>query len=306
MRADDDVMDKRRYLWLGAIIISTLAAMQLTACGSEGAGVVPRLDSVDAASSVLSTASTLRAAPTPATGPSPTPKIWILQGPGLEAAAMAKDPEGIKFFSNPSRTVMYPVIADVSAPSSWKTILWQKYDSFAAFQSDIANGVVPLGTKVVGYDDEAWPATPVGEQNDPIGYTIKFAQLAHAHGYKMISMPAEDLMHGLSQGETKFTAFINYGMAKAVAPYVNYYHLQAQDLEVTPAAYVSYVKTIVAQVHGANPDVIVTGGVATASPETAAEIDATIEASRELLSGYWFNIVGQTTPIASEALTNLH
>jgi len=222
---------------------------------------------------------------------------------------MATNPEGIAFFSNPSITVMYPVRANVGAPSSWRVLLWQKYTSFASFQSAIQTGMVPAGTNVVGYDDEAWSLTPANEQRDPVGYTIRFAKLAHQNGYGMISMPSENLMQAMFPGQDKFASFITYGMATSVAPYVDYYEIQSQDLETSASSYASFTQTIVGQVHSANAAVIITGGLSTSIPNepqiTPANIDAVVAASFSSVAGYWLNIVGATDPIAFAALANL-
>jgi hypothetical protein len=268
----------------------------------------------------LATAALLAACGGGSGGSSPTPSIgtppaagsaglWILQGPGLEAQAMATSPEGISFFSNPSRTVLYPAIANVPAPSAWHTILWNKYASYADFSAAVASNSVPPGTLIVGYDDEDWQYTPANEQLDPVGYTIKFAQLAHAHGFKVIAMPAEDLMNNLSGDSDKFAAFISFGMARAVAPYVDYYHIQAQDLEGNPPAFAAYVQTIGQQVHAANPAVTLTAGISTNPADAtggavAGDMDAAISASQSFVSGYWINIVGNTTATAVAALEN--
>jgi hypothetical protein len=289
------------------MITSACASLQLAACGGGTGAVVPGAASDASPRSLQSTLSQSTLSQSPLAAIPNTGRLWILEGPGLEAQAMATDPEGIKFFSNPSRTVLYPVKATVPAPASWKVILWHKYGSFAAFQSDINSGSVPAGTQIVGYDNEAWSFTPANEQREPIGYTIKFAQLAHAHGYKVFAMPAENIIQYRYPGQDKFTAFVKFGMAGLVAPYVDYYHIQSQDLQNVPASYASYTQQIVAQVHAANPRVVVTGGVSTNPPQaaTAGDIDASIKASAQMVSGYWLNIVGATTPIASAALANL-
>jgi hypothetical protein len=263
------------------------AAVQLVGCGGGGGGQ----------GSVPGTASR-----------PPTTQLWILQGPGLEAQAMATNPEGIAFFSNPSIAVLYPVRSNVPAPSAWNVRLWQKYTSFAAFQSAVRTGTVPAGTAIVGYDDEAWSQTPPEEQNDPIKYTIEFAQLAHQSGYSVIAMPSEDLMQAKFPGQDKFASFISYGMAKAVAPYLDYYDIQSQDLETSPSAYASFTQAIAIQVHSAHGSVVITDGLSTSLPTQTqiapVSIDAAVGATSSLVSGYWLNVVGATTPIAAAALAN--
>lgn len=245
----------------------------------------------------------------------PNVRYWILHGPAEEAQAMATNPDGVKFLSNPSRVVLYPVNARVPAPSSWKVVLWKPYASFAKFQEDVNSGRVPRGTQVVGYDIESWRFSPPEEQADPIGYTIKFGQLAHVHGYKFISTPAEDLMGRLAPGENKFLAFEKFGMAKAVAPYVDFYHIQAQGLQHNidgPApSYLSFTRNIIAQVHDANPNAIITVGISTNTPgdrghrTSGDDIVATVRAVDPLVRGYWLNIVGGHDQTALDAVDKL-
>lgn len=256
------------------------------------------------------------AAAAAATAPSaPNVRYWILHGPGEEAQAMATDPRGVKFLSDPSRIVLYPVNARVPAPSSWNVIPWKPYASFAKFQEDVNSGRIPRGTQVVGYDIESWRFSPSDEQADPIGYTIKFAQLAHAHGFKVISTPAEDLMGRLAPGENKFLAFEKFGMAKAVAPYVDFYHIQAQGLQHNidgPApSFLSFTRNIIAQVHDANPNTIITVGISTNTPgdrghpTSGDDIVATVRAVDPLVRGYWLNIVGGHNETAMDAVEKL-
>lgn len=227
---------------------------------------------------------------------------------------MATDARGIAFFASPSRIVLYPVIANVPPPPSWKVLLWHKYTSFATFQQDVDAGTVPRGTEIVGYDDEKWHLTPANEQADPIGYTIKFARLAHAHGYKVIAMPAENLMQALSPERDKFAGFLGFGMAKAVAPYIDFYHIQAQGLQQNidgaPPSFMSFVRQVADQVHSANAKVIVTAGISTNTPGAARsttpdDMAAAVRAVDPIVSGYWLNIVGGASQVAADALSRI-
>ena len=239
---------------------------------------------------------------------------WILQGPRLEAEAMATDAAGRSFFERQKCAVLYPVIAHIPPPPGWNVIPWRKYTSFTTFLSDIESGTVPPGTKVVGYDAESWPQTPPDEQADPVGFTIKFARLAHAHGYQVIVTPAINLMQRMFVGENKYEAFVRFKMASAVAPYVDFYHIQAQGLQQNidgPApSYASFVRDIAAQVRAANPRAVVTAGISTNTPgakrrTNPADLVAAVRVSKGLVDGYWLNVVHGDVATASAALSQL-
>lgn len=243
-------------------------------------------------------------------------RYWFLQGPRHEAQAMATDPRAIAFFSDPSRIVVYPSIAAVPAPSSWHVVLWHKYTTIQKFEADLASNKVGAGVQIVGYDAEAWALTPDEEQNDPVGFTKKFAELAHAHGYKVIATPAINLMARKHHGENKFVAFVNDGLAKAIAPYVDFYHIQAQGLQQNVdgavPSYKWFVAQITEQVHAANPNAIVTVGISTNTPgshtETSSDdIAASVRAAESTpgVAGYWLNVVGGSGAVASDALSKI-
>ena len=238
-------------------------------------------------------------------------KYWILQGPRLDAYAMATRDRAIRFFSSPSRIVLYPAVAAVPPPESWHVVFWRKFDSLADFRRAIETNAIGKNVVVVGYDPERWQMTPDDEQRDPIASTIAFANLAHAHGYRVIVMPAANLMQRLFPGRNKYDAFVAYGYAKAVAQYVDFYHIQAQGLQHaidrgTPS-YVSFVRDIAAQVRAANPSAIITAGISTNTPgdvvpTQAGDMAAAARAVSDLVQGYWINVVRDQGDTANDAL----
>jgi hypothetical protein len=244
-------------------------------------------------------------------GADPSPKYWILQGPRLDASAMASSPDAVRFLSQPGRIVIYPVIAAMPAPSSWHVILWRKFGSLAAFREALDRGKVGDGVQIVGYDPEKWQFTPDDEQADPAGSMIAFAKLAHQHGYKVIVTPAENLMLRNSPGQNKFQAFLASGIAKQVAPFVDFYHIQAQGLQHNidgpEPSYRSFVRDMIAQIHEANPNCIVTVGISTntpgaGGPTSPQDIAAAVRAVDPMVSGYWMNVVHDDSQTAVDAL----
>lgn len=64
------------------------------------------------------------------------------------------------------------------------------YQQFAA---DVNSGAITYPYQWGYYDPGLWSPTPMTEQQDPGTYMRLLAQLAHAHGYRVIEAPARDL-----------------------------------------------------------------------------------------------------------------
>jgi hypothetical protein len=193
-------------------------------------------------------------------------------------------------------------------------LIWRKYDSYEQFAHDVAANAVPQGTQIVGYDPEKWDLTPTDEQSDPVAYTIKFAQLAHAHGYKFLATPAINLMNVQAPRRNKYTAFVASGFARSVAPSVDFYNIQAQGLQHNvngaPPSYAWFVNQIAGQIRAANPNAVITAGISTNTPgyfgeTTAGDIASSAKAAAPLVTGYWINVVRGNSEPAVRALEDL-
>jgi hypothetical protein len=140
-----------------------------------------------------------------------------------------------------------------------------------------------------------------------------FCNTAHEYGFDVVCTPAEDLFNGVAPD--KYTAFINSGIAGAVAAYCDYYHVQAQELQNSnldgPApSFLSYLTAIIAQIQAAAPPTlpIITVGLAANAGTESIDIISAILATVSLgqVPGYWLNVPASTNPVASEALAALN
>jgi hypothetical protein len=283
-------------------------------------------------SSVVSTGVTDRSAAGIARNAYVSTRTWILQGPGGEAALMAGQQPGISFLGQKFRQVFYPSKANVTPPPSWHVLTWYKFNSVAALQAMLTANPgpnrLPTNVQVVGYDNEGGqlnmqPWTPYNEwatctgnppnqictANDALieSSMQRFAKLAHAYkqpdgtALKVVFMPAADLwQQGYSD---KYQAYLASGVVSATAAYADYYHIQAQGLELNLAqsqqdSFQNFVSTMVTQIQKASPTTTATAGVTTyvngTTDATSQNIAAAVEATSSMVSGYWPNDVANS------------
>lgn len=168
------------------------------------------------------------------------------------------------------------------------------FKSYAAFRSALARRMIAAGTHWVAYDNEAWPATPLREQEQPIRYETLFATLARSRGYKVILMPAQNLVPGFIRGSNSWRQYLTLGLASASARLANIYEIQAQPYEQATfrqaREFEQFVRQAAAQARAANPKAIVFAGLSTARVTSAAQLAQDFAATRGLVSGYWLNI----------------
>lgn len=178
------------------------------------------------------------------------------------------------------------------------------FASYAAMQAAFSSGSVGPNISAVIYDNEYWPQTPVGEQQNPALYYKQAAALAHAHGLQLIAAPATDLVSVLSPGFTgnRYTEFVRLGIAGAAAKYADIYEIQAQGTDTNVNQYTSFVEQAASQARAANPKVTVLAGLSTKTAVkvvTAAQLFAAVQATSGVVSGYWMNIPGQSVACPS-------
>jgi hypothetical protein len=93
--------------------------------------------------------------------------------------------------------------------------------------------------KLVGYDPEHWSQTPTSEQDNLVA-TVKQAS-TQVHGQHRSFFLAPD-----DQFDLQYAA--------QLAPYADYYCIQAEHQETNPSQFSSFVRSLASTIHGANPN----------------------------------------------------
>ncbi len=172
--------------------------------------------------------------------------------------------------------------------------------SFAGYQqlaNAISSGSIPSYVKFVLYDNEMWPATPPGQQQQPFDYEAQADALAHQHGLGLIFTPAANLSMVLSpvySNATKFPGYTSLGIASQAAPHTDVLEIQAQQDEGN-SGFTAFVSSAASQAQAANPRALIMAGLTTAAPHqvvTPQLLLSDYDATRPLVSGYWLNIPG--------------
>jgi hypothetical protein len=111
-----------------------------------------------------------------------------------------------------------------------------------------------------------------------------------------LTAPAVDLVPVLapdSDRKRQDETYLRLGLAADAARYADIFDVQSQRFERDTDRYASFVREAAAQARQANPRVIVLAGVSTqpsGQQVTADDILRAINATRDLVDGYWFNI----------------
>jgi hypothetical protein len=218
-------------------------------------------------------------------------EFWIINAAELRSL-QATDPSGASYgIRSANLFVLEP--PGTSSPVG-QTVAYFK--SYATFRRAIKAQTIAAGTHWVAYDNEAWSATPEREQLNPVHYETLFANLAHRHGYKVILMPAQDLVPGFVTHSNAWAQYLSMGLASASGRLADIYEIQAQPYEMAayrPAGdFQNYVQQAAAQARAANPNVIVFAGLSTQRVSSAAELAQDFTATRGEVAGYWLNIPG--------------
>ncbi len=171
------------------------------------------------------------------------------------------------------------------------------FPAVAALGDALAGGRLPAGTRAVLYDPEAWSLTPPDEQRDPVRAAARAAELAHAHGLKIIVAPALNLatVLGPAGPAPRWQRFLDLQLAGRIAKVADIVELQAQSLERSPAAYAAFVRQAAGQARSARPGLTVLAGLSTNPPGSAVvsqQLAAAVRASWPGVDGYWLNIPG--------------
>ena len=158
-----------------------------------------------------------------------------------------------------------------------------------------AAGSQALGSlQWVLYDPEAWTFTPVAEQRDPAAACLQAAGAARAGGLRVMIAPALSRTTVLAPESKvpRWRRYLDLGLAGAAAA-ADAVELQAQSLERDTATYTEFVRAATEQARAVSPRIPVLAGLSTnppGAPVTARQLIAAVDATRDIVDGYWLNI----------------
>jgi hypothetical protein len=188
-------------------------------------------------------------------------------------------------------------IGPVRAAATVSTVSTQVADSVESAAQQLGRKPPP-GALI--FDLEHWAFSPLSEQQHPLAAEESVARAAAQDpGTVLILAPALDLTTVFQTMGPKASAYLRLhlagdaAMALARAHERGYVDVQAQSLELDPAAYGAFAKSAVQQVRAAAPGVAVLLGLSTSpsvgSP-TLADLIADVNATRAYVRGYWLNV----------------
>lgn len=142
---------------------------------------------------------------------------------------------------------------------------------------------------IIGYNIETGPASPQGEQADPIAGIRVMRELADEYGV------------GLAVGPDRFFA-LNYGVE--MAPYVDMFVIQVQRIQTEPETVRGYVLPLAAMLRQAHPDIQISVQV-----RTEGDMNQIVDLVRSLgdsIDGVSILTSVGTVDIAEDLVRKLH
>ena len=218
---------------------------------------------------------------------------WLFAGRGAAAIASDADTSGLLDGARPFVMSSRPLR---EVPSGWQAIPLRSFKSFDEIRNAVEADALGPDVRGVLYDYEKWRFTPAEEQRSPARYLKQAADLIHAKGLLFLTSPAIDLVPILapeSDRRRQDDTYLRLGLAADAARYADVFDIQSQRFERDTERYAIFVREAAAQARQANPKVIVLAGISTqpgGQQVTADDILRAIEATRDLVNGYWFNI----------------
>jgi len=219
---------------------------------------------------------------------------WLFAGRGV--VAMASDADASRLLDGAQPFVMSGRPLKEEAPSSWQAVPLRSFKSFDAIRDALETNALGPDVKGIMYDYEKWRFTTAEEQQNPAKYLKQAADLVHARGLLFLTAPAVDLVPVLAPDadrKRQDDTYLRLGLAADAARYADVFDVQSQRFERDTQRYARFVREAAAQAREANPKIMVLAGVSTqpsGQHVTAGDILGAIEATREFVDGYWFNI----------------
>jgi hypothetical protein len=229
----------------------------------NGAGVIGRAGAATlvamATVGVLAAAGFSAARSTPEAAPDGA--HWAMARSSLEHLVEADETGAARALNSPRTLVQgeVPMSTDPN-PSGWSTTSTARWASYAGFAADVAAGQVPGYVKVAHYDNESWEQTPVAEQRHPAAFERRFCATAHAHGWRCLAGPGQDLCGVLAHphGDNYAHCYLDLELARKAARFADVVDIQAQSLEPRGCrVYANFLRRAGAQARAGNPDVTV-------------------------------------------------
>jgi hypothetical protein len=223
------------------------------------------------------------------------PLRWLFATRGALAMASDADISGLLDGAQPFVISGRP-LSDI--PAGWQAVPLSSFKSFDEIRNALETNALGPDVRGVMYDYEKWRFTPAEEQQNPGRYLKQAADLVHARGLLFFTAPAVDLVTVLApDGDRKHQdeTYLRLGLAADAARYADVFDIQSQRFERDTELYAKFVRAAAAQARQANPKVMVLAGVSTqpsGQHVTADDILRSIEATRDVVDGYWFNIPG--------------
>jgi hypothetical protein len=221
------------------------------------------------------------------------PLRWLLANKA--AAALASNSDVSRLLDS-TRPFVFAGPALKFLPPGWKAVPLRSFKSFDGIRDALETKALGPEVRGVMYDYEKWRFTPADEQQNPAGRLKEAADIVHAQGLLFFTAPAVDLVAVLApdgdrtrQDET----YLRLGLAADAARYADVFDVQSQRFERDTDRYANFVREAAAQARKANPKIVVLAGVSTqpgGQHVTADDILRAIDATRDLVDGYWLNI----------------
>lgn len=311
LRSRQTLRSSRRTQRLLALPVTLVAAGLLALGCSSGGGPSPHAVNLPTSSTSPTPTSVVAPTTTRPSTPTATPSFplpaalgngkpyWLLErfsvpallGAGLSQALLQD------YFNNPQTFVIVKHADPARDPLLPNATYVMSFANYAQLAMAISSGSIPSYVKLVLYDNEVWPATPAGQQQQPFAYEAEAEALAHQHGLGLIFTPAANLSMALSpsySNATKFDGYTSLGIAAQAAPHTDVLEIQAQQDEAANT-FNSFVSSSVNQAYTANPHALIMVGLTTSPPHQVVTPQALLNAydeSRPTVSGYWLNIPG--------------
>jgi hypothetical protein len=232
----------------------------------------------------------------PAALPQSQPVAHVMITQNAADALAASGPEGAAFVSSLNKPGTFEVVdvAGAEADLLPDATHVEAFKSYRAIERAFADGAIPSDVRVIQYDDEHWPGTPLDEQLHPFTYVPLAEQLVHRHGLLFMDTPGADLREVLDPNAgNQYSAYLAEQLPE-LARYANVFEIQAQN-EPSVSQYLSFAAQAVREAKQANDKAIILLGVsAKYGGQSSSGIDSEIAGTVRIADGYWFNIPDAT------------